>query len=276
MKLSQALGSPAGISVVTFKKDNIMGKVLKILGIIFIVIIVGFVGLMFWAHGEGEEQQARFFAAIASEDPNNLIDMMGDDLKKQVDPPVLRMWMIWVNQKLGKFTGLAASDFNTQKKMIDTGTLVETSGTANFEKGQAKVRLTLLNGKIEGYEVTSDALKGNWLSDPKDDLYRNRAKELITYLVNCQIDQAVPMMHEAILKQISKEDMLSGMTKFADQFGKLKSIEIVDEEFIDGETDKSLVIRLVCQFENGKANAFVRFDFDSARGHILAFKIPAD
>lgn len=253
-----------------------MGKVLKVLGVIFLIFIVGFVALLFWAHGEGAEQNKKFFDAVASEDPTQFIALMDDSLASQLDPPVIRMWMEYVNKRLGKWQGLAASEFSTEKKMVDAGTMVETKGAAKFEKGQADVRLTVLNDKIVGYEVYSEALKGDWLTIPKEDLYRDRAKKLIEHFVILEIDEAREMMHEALRKQLSKEDTTAGMELFARKYGPLKSIEIVDEKFINGESDKSLLIRMLCTFDNGKTYATVRFDFDSTRGHLLSFQLPAD
>ncbi|MDP6634067.1 MAG: hypothetical protein QGG42_04170, partial [Phycisphaerae bacterium] len=89
-----------------------MGKVLKILGVVFLVVIAGIVALMFWAHGEGQAQQRRFFDAVASGDPDKLIAMLDPASIGPVDPPILKMWMDRVNDKLGKYEGLAASNFN--------------------------------------------------------------------------------------------------------------------------------------------------------------------
>ncbi len=76
-----------------------MGKVLKILGVVFLILIVGFVALLFWAHGEGEAQQRKFFAAIASGDPDKLIAMMDPKTIGPIDPPILKMWMDQINEK---------------------------------------------------------------------------------------------------------------------------------------------------------------------------------
>lgn len=252
-----------------------MGKILIILGVVFLVLVLGFVALLFWAHGEGEVQQQKFFDAIASGDPDKLIAMMDLGSTGPVDPPVLKMWMDRVNEQLGKYEGLAAGDFSTSKNLTAAGTVVESGGTANFEKGQADVRLTLLGDKIVGFKVNCDALKGNWLRLPiEGPFYRDRAKKFIKHLIDLEIDAALAMIHEKLREQFTPEKFRAGMEALVKQSGKLESITVIDEKFIDGEEDKSLKIVFLCQFEKGRLLAYVRFDFDSVRGHLLAFKIP--
>ncbi len=252
-----------------------MGKVLKILGAVFLVLVVGFVALLFWAHGEGEAQQRRFFAAIATGDPDIVIDMMDPESIGPIDPPILKMWMDRVNDKLGKYEGLAASDFNTSTEATGVGTIVESKGKAKFEKGQADVRLTLLGDKIVGFEVNSDTLKGNWLKLPLEGpLYRDRAKKFIKHLIDIEIDAALAMAHKNLVKKLTPEKSKAGMEALVEKSGALKSIKVIDEKFIDGEDDKSLKIVMLCEFEKSKMLSYVRFEFSSVCGHLLGFKIP--
>jgi len=252
-----------------------MGKVLKILGIVFLVIIVAVVGMMFWAHGEGQAQQQRFFDAVASGEPENLIGMFHMESIKTVDPPVIKMWMEHVNSRLGAYQGLAASKFNTEKKTTTKGSVVISEGRAEFEKGQAEVKLILLNDKIASFEVTSDALKGNWVKLPLEGpFYRNRAKKFIKHLIDLEIQQALDMTHKDLKKQFTVEQCRKGLQPLLDAGGKLLEIKVIDEQFIDGEEDKSLKIALTCKFEKGKLLSYVRFDFDSVRAHLMGFKLP--
>ena len=254
-----------------------MGKVLKILGIIFLVIILLFVGLMIWGHGEGEEQMERFFGAVATNDPAKVIDLMHEDAKKQVDPPVLKKWMEWVNLKLGKFKELNVNGLSTSVKAVKAGTLKELSGIAEFEKGQAKVKLVLLGDKILSFEIEADVLKGSWLQIAEDDeTYRNRAKKFITHLIDIQPDEALAMMHVNLREKITSENVIQGMTNFEAKSGKLKAIKIVDEKFTDTKAGRILVIWMECQFEKGNFKAYVQFGFGYDRGNLMAFKLPAE
>ncbi len=253
-----------------------MGKVLKILGIVFLVIIVGFVALLFWAHGAGEAQQKAFFGAVATGEPDKLIAILDKEAIGPIDPPILKMWMDHVNDKLGKYEGLAASNFNTSTKIVAAGKIVESEGAAKFEKGQAQVRLTELNGKIAGYEITSEELKGDWLKLPvKDPIYRDRAEKVIRHLVEGRIEEVLAMSHETLRKKADIEKLKAGMKALADEVGKLQSVKVIKELPIETDSEKALKIVMVCQFEKNKMLAFVRFDFTALCGHILHFKIPS-
>ena len=247
------------------------------LGGIFLLLIVGFGGLLVWAYREGEEQQQRFFDAIASGDPEQFIGLMDKRLADQVDAPVLRIWMTHVNEALGPFQGLAKSKFSTKKNLTDAGWVTETSGDALFENGPVQVGLTLVGDKLVGYEVSGDLLKKvDWLTEsPADEIYRERAKSLIRHLVAREADEALAMVHETLRQRITADQLVAGMTRFAEQYGELEGIEITDETFVATPDDKSLTVKMLCTFSKQKAPAEVRFEFDTARGHITAFDIPA-
>lgn len=254
-----------------------MKKVLMWLGGIFLLLIVAFGGLLLWAYRSGAEQQQRFFDAIASGDPAVFIALMDESLAEQVDPPVLRRWMASLNETLGPFQGLAKSKFSTKKNLTDAGWVTESSGDALFENGTVQVGLTLLDDRLVGYEVTGDVLKKvDWLEDsPADEIYRERARRLIRHLVAREADEALAMMHEKLRERITKDQLVAGMTRFAEQYGELEGIEITDERFVDTPGDTSLTVRMRCTFAKQPADAEVRFEFDTARGHITAFDIPA-
>ena len=254
-----------------------MKSVLSWLGGIFLLCIAGYVGLLVWAYRAGETQQQRFFDAIASRDPDRLIGLMDDRLVERVDPPVLRQWMAGIDETLGPFEGLAKSRFSTKKHHTDAGWVTESSGDAVFHNGTVQVALTLLDDKLVGYEVTGDLLETvDWLREsPADEIYRERARRLIGHLVRREADEAIAMMHEKLRAQVSADQLVAGMTRFAEQYGDLESIDIVDERFVDTPGMKSLTVRMACTFSKQPAVAEVRFEFDAARGHIVAFDIPA-
>ena len=90
-----------------------MKKVLMILGVVFLVVIVGFVALLIWAQRSGNASQEAFFKAVGSGDATQVTAMFHPALREEVDEPVLAAWMQEVKSKLGNFTGLSKSHFNT-------------------------------------------------------------------------------------------------------------------------------------------------------------------
>jgi len=255
-----------------------MKNVLTWLGGIFLLLIAGYVGLLVWAHRTGEVEQQRFFDAIATGDPQRFIDLMDPRLVEQVDAAVLRQWMARINETLGPFEGLAKSRFATKRNLTDAGWVTETSGDAVFRNGTVQVELTLLDDKLVGYEVTGDLLKTvDWLTEsPADEVYRERAGRLIRHLVAREADEVLAMVHDKLRERVTTEQLVTGMTRFAEQYGELEDIEVVDERFVETPGQKSLTVRMLCRFSKQTAPAEVRFEFDAARGHITAFDIPAD
>ena len=253
-----------------------MGKILKILGVVFIILVVGVAALLYWAHGEGKEQQQRFFDAVASGDPANVLGMMGPDLKAEIDPPVLKMWMDAVNVRLGRYKGLSAGDFHTETESTDAGRMTETKGTAEFEKGTAQVRLTLLGDTVVGFAIESDQVKpSDWSRKPEGDFYQKKARMLVEHLVAGRIDQAMAMMHPNLAAQLEPEKVAAGMKRFVELYGALEGIEVVDEAFRDGN-DPSLRVQMLCKCSKQTVKAHVEFVFNGMRGHLTAFELPED
>lgn len=252
-----------------------MGKALKIIGIVFLLLIVGFVVLMFWAHGEGEEQMQKFFDRVSTGDSKVFIEALETSKTGPVDPPVIKMWMDHFNERMGKYKGISATNFSTNKQFVDAGTTVECKGLAKFEKGEVDVRIFLLNDKIISYSIEGEALRGPWLKLPlKGPFYRDRAIKFITVLCQRDVKVAKAMMDDKLSEKISAQQIQEGMGVLFKETGPLVEIKVVKEEFIDEEDEKTLKILLQCLFKKGQRMAYVDFTFSSNRGHLTAFKIP--
>lgn len=254
-----------------------MGTVLKILGVIFLLLVVGFVALLFWAHGEGEDQQQRFFDAVATNDPAKLVEIMSPELASEVDPPILKLWMKAINDNLGAYQGVSATDFSTNTESTDKGQLTETKGEVEFEKGKAQVRLTLIDDKLVGFEVEAEDMKDvEWFTQPEPEFYRQRAKTFVENLIALEIDKAYEAMHPGLQKEITQEQLKAGMGRFVQKYGPLKEVEFTGEEFSKSDGTANLIVRMVCTCEKAKLNAFVRFSFEGMKGHLMGFELPSD
>ncbi len=253
-----------------------MGKVLKIFGMIFVMLIVGFVGLIFWAHGEGTELQEKFFVAVESDDPDKLMELLHPELHVEIDRPVLKMWMDGVKEKLGKHQGLSNSNFSTSSKSTSRGKLVESKGTALFEKGEASVHLRALDGKLEFFQMKSDLIKGSeWFRKPEGDLYRDRAKKLVEFLMTGKASEVTPMIHEKLQEKVEIETLQTGMAKLRTSTGEMKSIQVVSEDLVPGDSP-SLTVKMTVECEKKTFEAEVQFQFLGLKGHILAYQVPSD
>ena len=143
-----------------------MGKVLKILGIVFLVIVVGFVGLLIWAQRKGSAEQEKFFKAVLSGEPKQVMDLLDPSVGDRVDEAVLAAWMSAVKEGLGEFKGLSKTNFNTSSETVNGVAVVESKGTVNLEKGEATSELVLHDGKIVRFFVASEKVGTDWMKAP--------------------------------------------------------------------------------------------------------------
>jgi hypothetical protein len=251
-----------------------MGKVLKILGVVFLVLVVAIVALLVWAHGKGEKEMTTFFQAVETGQPEKVRALMAPELAKEFDPPIFKMWLDAFNERMGSFSGLAKSNFNTKTQATGNGTVTVIEGTAMFEKGEAEVSMQYTDGKMTFLKINSDAMEKNWFSKPDEEFYKARAKEFIEDLTALRAEAAMAMMYPALYEQVSQEQLVEGMTKFREKYGQLKTITFDDVLFKSGSNDGAMRLLMKCECEKQTVPAYVDFQFLGMRGQIVAFLIP--
>jgi hypothetical protein len=128
------------------------------MGLLFVALIVSFVGLLFWAQRAGSQQQERFFQAVMSGDPSVLLALCDPALRDQIDAPVLAQWMGQVRKQLGDYKGLSSSDFSTSANTTEQGTLIQSEGTVHFQSGDAKSELEFLNNLLVKFSIESEKI----------------------------------------------------------------------------------------------------------------------
>jgi len=251
-----------------------MGKLLKILGIVFVVIVLGFVGLMIWSHEKGEAVQEDFFTAVLSGEPAKVKALFHPELAAQVDDPVLAAWMGAVKTHLGAFHGLAASNFNTSMKKVNGREEVLSAGTIKFDKGEAKSKLRLVDGKIVAWEVTSEALPANWMTHLDDTaLYEQRAKTFLTTILTGDAPAALALMHEKLRAKFDATTFAQGMQRLQARFGAIQSMDVRERTF-DAGPPQQLRLRVEVTCAKEKAIGLVRFVFQGMTAHVVGFEFP--
>jgi hypothetical protein len=245
-------------------------KVILALGVIFAALIVGFVGLLFWAQRTGSQQQDRFFQAVMSGDPNTVLVLCDPALREQIDAPVLAAWMVQVRKQLGSYKGLSKANFSTHANSNEQGSFVESKGTVNFEQGDASSELKFRNDLLVKFSIESDKMAG-WFTGPTDTtLYRERGEQFIRKFFARDTKGASNMMHEQLRLNVPEEKLKTMIDDVIGGAGPLKSIEFQDAKF-DAEKQKLVVsYRVIC--ENETLNATVSFEFIGLKGHLLGFK----
>lgn len=250
-----------------------MKKTLMILGAVFLVLIVVCAGVLVWAQKSGSSHQDKFFQAVLSGDPNQVMAQFDPALCELVDEPVLAAWMTAVKANLGAFQGLSKTDFDTSTKVEGGVTLTESKGTVNFEKGQAQSELKIRNGKIIKFHVTSDKIQDGWFKGPASTgLYRQRGQDFLTFFLTDKVDDAFKMMHKNLQAKLPMDKLKTMMADFVKTAGKLKTITYSSEDLIPGDIYTLKVVYKV-ECEKQKPTGTIKFQFDGMKGHLTAFNL---
>lgn len=246
-------------------------KILLGLGTVFVLLIVGFVALLFWAQHAGSQQQDRFFQAVMSGDPSVLLALCDPELRDQIDAPVLAAWMAEVRKQLGDYQGLSNTSFSTQANTTEQGTFVQSEGTVHFQKGDATSQLEFRNNLLVKFSIESEKIPAGWFTGPEDaTLYRERGEEFIQKFLGRDAKGAADLMHEVLRRNVPDEDLESMIDDVTGKAGPLKSIEFRAAKFTADEKEM-LVVSYRANCENKILDATVDFQFIGLKGHLLGF-----
>ena len=252
-----------------------MGKILKILGIVFLILIVGFVGLLIWAQRTGSKHQDAFYTAVVSGDVNKLVALIDPSVVVKIDKPVLAAWANGVKETLGDFKGLSKSNFSTNSSSQDGVSILETEGTVLFEKGEGKSTIVLADGKVTKFYLESDKLSLDWLRDSAiADLCKTRAEEFLTTFLAGKVDDTYAMMHEVLQEQLSPEKLGTMITNVTSKAGPLTSVTFDSLEYAmpEGKSFTLLLYyKVVCA--NAATRAEVTFQFKDMAAHLNSFDL---
>ncbi len=257
-----------------------MKKLILIAALLFPVILVAGIGtLLFAANRVGEKAQRTFFDVVATEDADQLIEMLDPAVRDEVDAPVLACWMQAINENLGQFEGISSTDFQTDVSTAQGVQSTDSSGTVRFARGEARSSIVYTNGLISQFSVESDSMKGDWFQGPKQtDLYRSRAVSFCQAFVDGDVQAVRKPMHEALREQVSEEAQADMMKNIRDFAGEVKEIQVIDDEYNATESDgQRLAVHLMIIGDNGKLDAAVTYQFIGLGSQLISFNFsPTD
>jgi hypothetical protein len=253
----------------------VMKKILVVLGIVFVVIIVGVGSILIYGGAAGSAMQEQFFTAVLSGDPGQLTAMFHPALTKEVDDRDLAAWMAVIKKNLGGYQGLSKTDFNTSVNYEDGQKITESKGTVNFERGQAHAELVFSDGKLVRFFVTSDKLPEDWFTGPLEtELYRERGKEFLTCVMSNQADAAFSMMHPALKEKMPLDKLTNLVAEACAKAGNLRTVTYQLENY--DPKAKTLEVRYLLECEHASVRTFVKFEFVGLKGHLVAFRLSGD
>jgi hypothetical protein len=252
-----------------------MGKVLKILGVVFLVGVLGFAALLYFAHQKGASVQAEFYKAVLSGDVTKVEAKFAPSLRKEVDEPVLAAWMAAVKERLGAYKGLSGKKFSTAMSHKDGVDRVDSTGTVNFEHGEAQSDLVLIGGKIAGFHVRAKAWPENWMTRLDDrSVYERRAETFLQKLLAGDAAAALEMMHPNLRRKFEGRDFASGLVALHRRFGDKPELKLVSSEFNPG-TPPEVRVHHTLQSGSERVKTLVRYELEGMRFRLIGFAVPA-
>lgn len=251
-----------------------MGKFFKILGIVFLVIILVVAGLLIWAYYAGSDMQKEFFTALTSGDAASVKAMMHPKLSNTMDDPVLDQYMKAFKNHFGEFKKLSKSNFSTSVDHKDGNKYTESKGTVIFEKGETQSRLKFIDDKIVEFSVEDDALGTDWLDGLDTTFYRNRGESFYKEIGEKQIEAAHQSMHENLQAVLPLDKLKLQLAAFFEKHGLIEKITFLAEKYTPGKLPELAIWYKITTSKSGDLPAAIRFKFIGMKGHIIEFAIP--
>jgi hypothetical protein len=248
-------------------------KVLMVLGAVFLVLVALFVVMLVWAGKKSAELQQKFFAAVESGDPEQVLVLLKPEVRTGIDPPVLPAWMKAMKSDLGAYKGL--SGFKTSSNFTNGATRTESAATVDFEKGTAQSDLIFLDGQIAGFHVRSPQIPDDWFQGPDStELYRSRGREFLQDLFHGDTDAAFALMDSKLQKKIPRDELKSKLAEAKARTGPLKSVDY-ESETIDAGSGHALTVLYRIEGESAKSPAKITFEFVGFKGAMADFDLAA-
>jgi hypothetical protein len=153
---------------------------------------------------------------------------------------------------------------------------VESSGTVEFEKGEAESELRFVDGKVVAFRVVSDAIPDPWFTElPDTSPYVAQGRTCLERLLAGEIADASELMHENLQKLLPPEKLGPGMEALRAKIGDVDSVTVTSESFAAGEPPQ-LRIRYHVTAADGEVDAEVVYDFTPWQGQLLGIHVPAE
>ena len=248
-------------------------KTLAVVGVIAVVAVALLVGGQWlWSIGRGSQPQREFFKAVGSGDPDKVLALLTPEARDDIDRPILAAWMAAIQTRLGRFIDVSADGFLLERTDVNGSQWIDTRANVNFENGAARSHVVFRDGKIDSFEVTGERLGNDWFTGPADtQLYRQRGRQLLTYLLTDRPGDAYVMMHPGLQRHLPIDQLGLMIAATIGHRGRLKSVSYAREIFSADKDGPSLRVYYSVACENNTRQGYVQFGFVDLKGHVVGF-----
>jgi len=221
----------------------------------------------------GQQLQDAFETAIQSRKADNVLRMLTDEIRSEIDEPVMQRLLEQINTNLG----LARSRTQTGLRSIVDGQkhIIESVAEVTFENGEATIELNSVDGKLTGFNVSSKKLI-NWLDRPSSNaLYERMGSEFIRTVMLDNVSTAFDMMHPLLQKQLGRDDFaaMAEVTRGTIDADNDLTIGVNNSRMLETKADSAPTMLIDFDLRNGDITGTceINIQFVGMRGHLLGF-----
>ena len=256
-----------------------MKNFLKVLGGIFLALILLFVGLIVYGQRSGEARLADYFKAAQGGSVAELQATLDPELAEIVDPELFARFIKALSDRYGEFEDIETNGFQFSEKEIGGKKVAEYRGTMVFAKGEVPLKVTFRDDKLAGLTIEDQALGQEILAasaGAPDNLsaYQAKGQAFWEAAASGEAGAAFSMMSEPLQRAV-------GADTFAAKVGKvfgghtLKEVRFLSSAVEPGEEPRvELHYQLVVDDET--IDAQTTFQFANFKGHLVAFNLGTD
>ncbi len=221
----------------------------------------------------GQQLQDAFETAIQSQKADNVLRMLTDEIRSEIDEPVLQRLLEQINTNLGPARSRTQTGL---RSIVDSKRhIIESVAEVTFENGEATIELNSVDGKLIGFNVSSKKLI-NWLDRPSSNaLYERMGSEFIRTLMLGNVDTAFEMMYPMLQKQLGKDDFAAmvEVTRGTIDADNDLTITVNNSRMLETNEDSAPTMLIDFDLRNGDVTGTceIKIQFVGMRGHLLGF-----
>lgn len=238
------------------------------------VLAGGVAAYRYYQEQSREDLQRPFLEAMESGDPERLLALMDDSLRKKVDIPILEVWMQVVQARLGPVQELDIIA-HTPSKSGDV-TMIVSEAQVRFARGVGTSLLVFRDGELSDMALRSEELK-SWLEDlPDTSKYEAEGRKFVhNFFGNKPKEAYLAMDPDTLQKTLPYPQLLQAMQALTAKGGKLHEVKLLSADFKPATEQQKVPVlqidyEIVC--DNAKSIAHLMYAFPGLKGRLIGFK----
>lgn len=216
------------------------------------------------------QSQVQFFDHIEANDTAALLSSMGSELREEIDEPVFAAWVAGFRKELGSVRKIKR--YGWASNLTLNGLMSESKCTVTCERGTADSRLTMLNGKIVGFNVQSDRLSDWFEGLPSTELYETMGASFIERFFSGSPEAAHGMCHPALQDSVSLQQLKDMVADVKGQTGTPVRTRVSNVSVESTKRGDCLFVVYTIDGVESSIKCRIKIQFVGLKGHLLGFR----